>query len=66
MKQKRSHIGKVLRRLDLFGERISFRANGSDYISSYFGALISLLSMCFVFFYAFGKFNVMLERQDNM
>ena len=66
MKQKGSTISGLLQKFDLFGQSTTFTVRGKQNLTTNFGALVSLLIMCFTVFYGYQKFLIMYNRQDSL
>ena len=64
-KSKRPILGPAFKSIDIFGQYISFRQSGQNRLTSYFGALLTIIILLIVVFYGWTKFDDMVTHSSS-
>ena len=59
-------LGDKFKKFDLFDQRIAFKINGGEGLTSYLGASLSIMISIVTLFYAYSRFDTMLKYGDTV
>ena len=62
---KTKFFSSYFKKLDIFGEDITFNFGGNRHYTTVVGAIVSILVVLVVFIYGQGKFFILLNRGDT-